>query len=392
MIKRLSWRAAVALAASAVVLTGAMLPAQASTTTGWRVSATIGGPAHPTLLTSVDAVSGRDAWAMGVVLVKNRLQPVIRNWTGKAWTAVTLPAKVARAWTAGVPALRVQIAATSNTNMWAFSALAQGGYLRLSGKQWSIGHLPGARSRNLTEITSAKIFSSHDLWVFGAKLTQAGTTVPYAAHFNGRIWTGVKVPGTGGVLAVSAASAHNLWAIVGPQPGSGAPGTPSVLRWTSSSAGWQPAAVQPKLPAGADLSTILTESNGTVWVGGSGRNGHKGRTELAARWTPSATAWSAARLPARASAAQFSLTQLASDGHGGVWGLGFDPNASLEPNRLWHLTGTTWSPVTPNFGKHPWILYQLAAVPGTRSVWGVGALKEGNSAVGLIALDGVTRR
>jgi hypothetical protein len=329
---------------------------------------------------------------LSIGVKNNAFRPVIRHWTGKAWTVVTLPAKVAKAWSAAPP-IQVQIAATSNTNVWAFGNY-RGSYLRLSGKRWSIGYLPGARSANLIEITSAKIFSARDLWAFGAEFTVSGKNVPYAAHFNGSKWTGVKVPGTGGVLSVGAVSSRDLWAVVGSPatfPAT-AGSTPRVLRWTASSAVWQPATVQPKLPAGAQIGTMLAEPNGTVWIGGSVRNGHQGRTEVAARWTPNATAWSVTSLPAWASKAQFSLIQLAPDGRGGIWGVGQALYVKAEPDRLWHLTGSTWSRVTPDFGKHWWVLFQLSAVPGTRSVWAVGAQKVGNGAVGLIAVEGVTPR
>ncbi len=83
---------------------------------------------------------------------------------------------------------------------------------------------------------------------------------------------------------------------------------------------------------------------------------------------------------------------MAPDGRGGFWGVAVAVNVKGEPERMWHLTGTTWSRVTAGFGKRQWILTQLAAVPGTSSVWGVGALKAGTSEDGLVAIDGPTPR
>jgi hypothetical protein len=80
------------------------------------------------------------------------------------------------------------------------------------------------------------------------------------------------------------------------------------------------------------------------------------------------------------------------DGRGGIFGLAVAVNVKGERERLWQLTGSTWSRVTPNFGKHLWILTQLAAIPGTGSVWGVGAISIGNSEDGLIAIAGPTPR
>jgi hypothetical protein len=220
--------------------------------------------------------------------------------------------------------------------------------------------------------------------------------VPYAAHFNGSKWTSNALPAKGAITAVSVASPTSIWAVVGrPDPflsPAYAPGTtrPRVLHWTPSG-GWAQAAVQPVLPAGANLTSVVTEPGGTVWIGGSLKNGAKGTTAVAAKWTTAASAWAVERLGG-SSSAKWDLSDLAGDGRGGIWGLAVAGNVRGEPERLWHLTGTTWSKVTPNFGKREWILIQLAAVPGTASVWGVGAFKVGRSADALIAIDGPTPR
>lgn len=118
MLKSVSRRAAVVLAGSAIALTAAMLPAQAATTAGWRISATYRETARPELLLSVAAVSARDAWAAGTSVGKNgtSFQTVIRHWTGRTWAAVTLPAKIAKAWQKE-EAFDVQVAASSPANV-----------------------------------------------------------------------------------------------------------------------------------------------------------------------------------------------------------------------------------------------------------------------------------
>ncbi len=73
-------------------------------------------------------------------------------------------------------------------------------------------------------------------------------------------------------------------------------------------------------------------------------------------------------------------------------GLAENDSAKNQPTRLWHLTGVTWSQVTPGFGKHLWLLTQLAAVPHSGSVWGVGAVRSGKHADGLIAIAGPAPR
>ncbi|HEY2315314.1 MAG TPA: hypothetical protein VGH96_17020, partial [Streptosporangiaceae bacterium] len=142
MIKSSSRRAAILLSGSALALAGTMLPAQAATT-GWRISATYAVSASSTILSSVDAVSPGDAWAAGFT-AKNTGSAlpatVIRHWTGKTWSPVTLPAGVARAWARQVPLFSV--VGVSPRDVWIFGSV-RGGYLRLNGRQWSTGTLPG---------------------------------------------------------------------------------------------------------------------------------------------------------------------------------------------------------------------------------------------------------
>ncbi|MGO8956541.1 MAG: hypothetical protein ACLQFR_04095 [Streptosporangiaceae bacterium] len=397
MIKSSSRRAAIVLSGSAIALTAAMLPAQAATT-GWRVSSEIAMRGKVNVIFGVDAVSARDAWASGISQnTKNfATRPVLRHWGGNGWRAVTLPAGVAKRWNSSFP-LFTQVAASSARDVWVFSGAPHGAFLHLGGAQWSTGRLPGGASSSTgIEVTAAKDFGRDNTWAFGAKVNLASATpvaVPYAAHFNGRLWTGQTLPGKGVITAVSAVSPTSMWAVVGrPSPLSAesivGSTRPLVLHWTATT-GWRQAEVQPVLPAGANLTSVVAESDGAVWIGGSVKNGAKGTTAFVAKWTNAAAAWTLARLGG-ASPGKWGLSEMAPDGRGGIFALAITVKG--EPERLWHLAGATWSQVKPAFGKHEWILEQLAAVPGTSSVWAVGALKDGNSADGLIAIDGPTPR
>ncbi len=391
---------AVVLSGSAIALTAAMLPAQASTA-GWRVSAEFATRGHVNVILGVDAVSARDAWATGISGndKKFTFQALLRHWTGTSWHSVTLPARLARKWNGGAP-IFTQVAASSARDVWFLSGTQRGGYLHLSGTRWSTGRLPGAGASlgNPLVIAAAKDFGTDNAWAFGAKVnlgSSTSKTVPYAAHFNGRSWSRQVVPGKGAVAAVSVVSPRSIWAVIGPywatDPGSAQGATtPLVLHWTPAS-GWRQAAVQPSLPAGASLTSVVALPGGAVWIGGSLKNSASGTTAFAATWSTGAPAWKVARLGG-ASAGKWGMSEMAPDGRGGAWGVSFASNVKGQPERLWHLAGATWSADKPSFGKHLWILEQLAAVPGTGSVWGVGAVKAGKSEDGLIAIDGPTPR
>jgi hypothetical protein len=401
MLRSRSRRAALFLSGGTIALTGAMLaaatlPAQAATTPGWRISATTSVKGEISVLLGVDAVSAKDAWAVGFAASKSgqSVQALVRHWAGKRWSTVTLPAKIAKKWNSEDP-FDASLGVSSPTNVWMFSPIT-GKYLRLNGKRWSLGTVPGANpaSGSLVEITSVRVFSSADVWAFGGIDKVSGTTestTPYAAHFTGRRWTVAKVPGTGPITAASATSSRSIWAVTGTVLADGiavnpAAGVPGVLHWTLK-AGWkQPA--QPVLPAGAILTSVLAEPGGKLLVGGSEKNTKEGTTPLAAKW--SGKSWTVTTLPGPSSA-KWALSALAPDGKGGTWALAQASNR--ESGRIWHLSGHAWSIVKPNFGKHTWVLTQLAAVPHTDSVWAVGALKQGKTgAEGLIAVAGPTPR
>lgn len=404
MIKLTSRRAALVLASSAVALVGGMLPAQAATT-GWRPVAKVSVKGDFTLLNGVDAVAKSDAWAVGGAVTPRGTKPIgiIEHWTGTSWRRVALPSAVAKVWNSYSGLSFPVVGASSATNVWAFSdAIGQGrnsdGYLRLTGRKWTVGALPGTNvaSGHLVLITATRVISTKDVWVFGGKLNVRASNpsfVPYAAQYNGRKWTPKSIPGAGAVVGVSEISAGNMWAALGtPELAGGAGGTassPSVAHWNGKA--WAAAAVQPttELPAGANLTSILASRGGHVWIGGGATNAKGGTTEFAAELTGST--WKVSTLPATASTSDYALTSMAPDGHGGIWAIAGGLAASSV--RIWHLTGGAWSgPSTPSFGSSKRALFQLAAVPGTSSVWGVGAVARGTGVEGLIALVGPTPR
>jgi hypothetical protein len=227
------------------------------------------------------------------------------------------------------------------------------------------------------------------VWAFGERDLASGAQQPYAAHYDGQKWVQVTVPGSGAVSAVSAASSTDMWAVEGSLNELGSsissgPKPPVVLHWTAS-AGWKKASPQPKLRKSDQLTSVVAEPNGDVWFGGAANNKKKGTTPLAAEWN--GTSWSVKNLPMRATSTEWQLTAMTPDGTGGIWALALV--GSSGATQIWHLRGVTWSKVSAAFGKHKWVLDALTVVPGTHSVWAVGAeLISNSSADGLIAVDG----
>jgi hypothetical protein len=361
-------------------LTVAMLPAtvlpalsaQASST-AWRVSHVV-STGHPAVLSTVTTTSRSDAWAFGLVKAA-RITGVVRHWTGKTWNRVTLPAAVAKRWSAGDP-LAVSGSAPGG-NVWAFSAITPT-YLHHDASGWSAGSLPNP-DQTVIQPSATIVRSASEAWVFGgAEDGPGGTFVPYAAMWNGLSWTTVPVPGTGPIVAASAVSLDDFWAVTGTQEFESSVTTskPVLLHWDGIS--WSTVHLPARLPGSP--SSILAVSDHDVWIGGRRPNG-PARTEYAAQYT--GTALHVHKLRVAARQGSFSMVRLVKDGHGGVWGLGVAP--SLLASRLWHLTGGSWhGPIEPRLGRRAALLW-LARVPNTASVWGSGHV---GSANGLIAVDG----
>jgi len=384
-MKLTSSRSALGLAVGALGLACLIPPAPAqAATTGWRVydQLPVDRGGFVAELTSIAVVSATDAWAVGASFDDVGTGPaVILHWTGKAWTHVKLPAKVAAFWNANGGGEAVDaIGASSAHSVWAFDG--SGGFIHLSGRGWTTGTVPGASDGFLRTVTvsTVKVFSPTDVWIFGgiSKGAHFAVAIPYAAQFNGRKWVRRAIPGSGAVAGVSATSERDMWAVAGPTGASSGVGTASVLRWTGKR--WRPVTVQPpKLPRGAGWTSIDIRSGRDVWVAGGGASPAgrgSGTPERIYHWT--GKRWSATALPARASAKEFNMVSLAPDGSG-MWGLDSivitpmlgGPTPGVTPcSTIWHLTGPKWT--GPTVLSASACLYQFASVAGGDSTWAVG--------------------
>lgn len=333
---------------------------------GWRVYRTVSIPGQVVFLGGIAAVSADDAWVAGEH--GPALTPLVERWDGSRWHRVALPAAVTAHLAGQSPAGTV--GASPGRDLWI--AGPAGRYAHLLGTHWTTGTLPQARPGHLF-IGTIRVFGPRQAWAFGTTVTSTSPQLrlaPYAAHFDGTRWRATAVPGHG-LLAASAASARDIWAISGAFTRA-----PKVLRWNGSS--WQAPQAQPPLPGHATLDDILALSGHDVWVGGCAPNARGGTSEIALHWN--GTSWTSASPPAAPSPRYRCLTNLVPDGAGGLWGTGEQlPGAP----RFWHYTAGAWSaPVT---GSPRWVLLHLAWVPGTRSIWAT-------TARGLIVLHGPVPR
>ncbi|MGD0376132.1 MAG: hypothetical protein ABSB01_16275 [Streptosporangiaceae bacterium] len=321
----------------AATMTAMGLPAQAPSGTGWREVFVhhYGAPADVSGFTAVIAPGRHDAWAFGGTNLSISGSPVAERWTGGRWRASPLPG--------GLDSTINAASAVSASDIWAVTFYG-GDILHWNGRRWSVAkHLSGSG-----ELTGIAAVSAKDVWVFGASGAIGGLGT---WHFNGHGWK--KVTGNGSAIAAaSALSATSIWAI------SGAPLQSVILHYNGTR--WRQLTARPL--AGVAATGVLPTSPKDVWVSGTTGSSHitSWLIHLSGRqWTRIKVPWPVA-----------GLGHLIPDGQGGLWAAAeSNSGSSLDL----HLSRSgRWSRIAAPGGAGFGIEAQ-ALIPGTTSVWAVGA-------------------
>jgi hypothetical protein len=406
-------RGALAVSGSALALTAAILPAQAATapsaqpaSPSWREQIAVPIKGELANFSGIDAVKETDGWAVGeeATATETKVVPLIEHWTGAHWGRIGLTPQVRKAWSSSATVYDV-VAASSPTSVWAFGQLPDFNkgfgydvYLRYNGKEWTTGRLPGTTisKGQKVQVTAAAAISRSDVWVFGGKvrlINGKAYWAPWSEHFNGRHWVVKDVPGLGEISAISAVSYKDIWAVTGTSQlaGSLIPDRfvpAKVLHWTGRR--WLVAETQPKhLPVHAILTAVMADTGNHVWVAGAAPTSKAGTTAKQFADHLSGSSWQPAPTPL-AKGASVSTCQpesIVPDDQGGLWVLGVCLVQSRS--QLWYFNGTSWSAASsPNFGGKKALPLQLATVPGTDSIFAVGAVEHGTSIDALIGIDG----
>ncbi len=366
-------RAMVIVLAGALGLASGVLPAVAAGTPGWRVQTTIVMKGKDVALSRVAADARNDAWAVGSwVKGAGADVPLVEHWNGFSWHRVVLPAAAVTELSDDGPFYAV--GASSPRNVWAFGLV--GVWLHWNGARWTFGRLP--RSRPTVRVDAALVLSARDVWAFGFRLG-SDSAVPYAAHFNGAKWVTVSVPGAHEIVAASAVSANDIWALSGFSPIEG--GTPgSLAHWSGGK--WRSVPIPKSLSS--NLSSIVARSDSDVWVGSGMANAGKGLTEAVGHWN--GHRWTVTPMSMSATKSFRVMSVMAPDGTGGLWAIAASSFVASLP-RLWHYTHGRWrqASLRPLHGSAP---ESMAHVPRSGSVWGVGSINVRGNGAGLIALTG----
>jgi hypothetical protein len=184
--------------------------------TQWRVvTSPNAGTSGDNTLTSVDALSSTNAWAVGSSRTATSRKSLIQRWNGTSWTIVSSP----NPGTLGNSLLGVE--ATGPNDIWAIGWKNSGDGLRslllhYNGTGWTeAAGVPrvGTGDNVLTGISAV---SSDDVWATGYYIE--GTKYKtLALHYNGTTWSHVPSPngadGTNILMGINASSPTNAWAV-----------------------------------------------------------------------------------------------------------------------------------------------------------------------------------
>jgi hypothetical protein len=345
---------------SAVALAAAIaVPAQAASSTGWRVFYRhhYGAASQYSAYYAVVAPSKGDAWAFGTGNAAFRGGPVAARWNGARWSPASLPA--------GLTDVIEAASAPSASNLWAISGLGQY-VLHWNGKKWAVAKRWTASGEN--QLTGVTALSAANVWVFGGPGFTNGLGT---WHYNGHNWAELG-GAAGGIERASALSASNIWAI-----GSATASSDSLVRYNGKR--WaRVAAFAPKNFVFSDIAAI---SRTNVWTVGQASGG-QGPT-VAYHWN--GTRWLKVTVPWK-----LAPLRVISDGQGGLW---FAASANPPTNPSWVLHRSQsgkWTRKRISSGPASG-LDDLAAIPGTRAVWGAGAVATKTASDGAIFAYGSVR-
>jgi hypothetical protein len=181
----------------------------------WRVveSPNVGTSQYNTL-TSVDALSNIDAWAVGSYRTATSRKTLIQRWDGTSWTIVSSPDP------GTLSNSLLDVTAAGSGEIWAVGWKSSGEGLRSlvlhrDGTRWVEAAVPtvGAGDNVLTGVSAA---GARDVWATGYYVdgTQYKTLT---LHYDGKGWT--RVPSSNGgdgistLRGISAFSSTNAWAV-----------------------------------------------------------------------------------------------------------------------------------------------------------------------------------
>ena len=184
--------------------------------TQWRVVTSPNADTNgDNVLTSVDALSGTNAWAVGSSRTATSRKSLIQRWNGTSWTIVSSP----NSGTSSNSLLGV--AAAGPNDIWAVGWKNSGDGLRslllhYDGTGWTEGATVPKVGTGDNVLTDISAVSNDDVWATGYYVD--GTKYKtLTLHYNGTTWSHVPssngADGTDILMGIDASSPTNAWTV-----------------------------------------------------------------------------------------------------------------------------------------------------------------------------------
>jgi hypothetical protein len=284
----------------------------------WTVVPSIDTRFNDELLNAVIDVSPSNAWAVGETKQSGYRSgtPLVLRWSGASWQPVALPS--------GTTGKLLAAASSSPTDLWAVGDDNHGHALVLhsAGGTWS--RVPVPDFVPSIQLRGVRAFGASDVWVVGSE----GTAGTLTLHWNGAGWTRVGSPNTdpySNILhAAGGFGPRDMWA-VGQQARSKTstgvpPGTRTLaMHWDGSR--WNPVAT-PNLGDEDTLRGVVGNVGGGVTAVGYFQDTTTGALRtLAERWN--GTSWAVRPSPNVGAADNLLRAASPIPGSPDVWAVGF---------------------------------------------------------------------
>lgn len=239
-----------------------------------------------------------------------------------------------------------------------------------TGAQWRLVTAPPGSGPS--QYTGVSASSDRDVWAVGSQDIdpKSWSGRPLAAHFDGRRWTEVKVPGKVGLYSVTAVNPREVWALrTGSEPGATAP---EVLRYDGNR--WATVRLAPVGAGKVFPRTLHVFAPNNIWVVGYVMDDVK-RTSRGFSQHFDGRSWKAVEIPTLGKAGlAISLTVTG----GQTWIAGCSGNFGDGDAYFARLDGKTWRPVPGPAGSE---CAQTAAVlPDGRLLTATGNAARTNAA------------
>jgi hypothetical protein len=185
----------------------------------WSIVPSVNRGAGYSTLNGVSALSGSDAWAVGVRELPSGAQaPLVEHWNGSAWSYVPSPFFRHSSQTD-----LIDVAAIAPNDVWAVGTYYSGVKHQRqlltehwNGTAWSI--VPAANPGSDLIFWSLTALAADDVWAVGVQ----GTSGPLAEHWDGSSWSVVPLENPGirsEFLGVAAAGSSVFATGVSDDPG-----------------------------------------------------------------------------------------------------------------------------------------------------------------------------